>query len=85
MDYRLTTLEKDVYPSYKHFVHNTDERVLVLEGELEFEVNGEIIHPITGEELYILAGVIHSVCNIGGTTARWLYCYRLTIPDTTSS
>ena len=57
-------------------MHTTDELVLVLEGELEFEVNGVISHPKIGEELYIPAGAVHSVRNIGSQTARWLYGYR---------
>lgn len=57
-------------------MHDTDELVLVLEGELEFEINGEISHPATGEELFIPAGAVHSVRNIGVSTARWLYGYR---------
>ena len=32
---------------WEDFVHNTDELVLVLEGELEFEINGEISYPRT--------------------------------------
>ena len=61
---------------WEDFVHNIDELVLVLDGELEFEINGEICHPETGEELLIPAGVVHSVRNIGASTARWLYGYR---------
>ena len=61
---------------WEDFVHNADELVLVLEGELEFEINGQISHPRAGEELYIPAGVVHSVRNLGGSTARWLYGYR---------
>lgn len=61
---------------WEDFVHNTDELVLVLEGELEFEIDGEISHPETGEELFIPAGAVHSVRNIGASTARWLYGYR---------
>ena len=61
---------------WEDFVHNTDELVLVLEGELEFEVNGAISYPKYGEELYIPAGAVHSVRNIGDSTARWLYGYR---------
>ncbi len=61
---------------WEGFVHSTDELVVVLEGELEFEINGEISHPKTGEEVYIPAGTVHSVWNIGATTARWLYGYR---------
>jgi mannose-6-phosphate isomerase-like protein (cupin superfamily) len=61
---------------WEDFVHHTDELVLVLEGELEFEINGEISRPKIGEELYIPAGAVHSVRNMGGSTARWLYGYR---------
>lgn len=61
---------------WEDFVHPTDELVLVLEGELEFEIDGEVSHPGTGEEVFIPAGTVHSVRNIGGSTARWLYGYR---------
>jgi len=61
---------------WEDFVHDTDELVLVLEGEVEFEINGEICHPGTGEELFIPAGAVHSVRNIGTSSARWLYGYR---------
>jgi len=61
---------------WEDFVHKTDELVLVLEGELEFEINGEISHPMPGEEVYIPAGAVHSVRNVGPSTARWLYGYR---------
>ena len=61
---------------WEDFVHSTDELVIVLEGKLEFEINGEISHPKTGEEIFIPAGVLHSVRNIGNSTARWLYGYR---------
>jgi quercetin dioxygenase-like cupin family protein len=61
---------------WEGYVHATDELVLVLEGEMEFEIDGGIFHPATGEELFIPAGAVHSVRNIGGATARWLYGYR---------
>ena len=61
---------------WEDFVHSTDELVLVLEGELEFEINGEISHPKIGEEIFIPAGAVHSVRNIGDSTARWLYGYN---------
>jgi quercetin dioxygenase-like cupin family protein len=61
---------------WEDFVHATDELVLVVEGELEFEINGVISHPKIGEELFIPAGAVHSVRNIGSQTARWLYGYR---------
>jgi quercetin dioxygenase-like cupin family protein len=50
--------------------------VLVLEGEMEFEIAGRIERPKAGEELLIPAGAVHSARNIGKTTARWLYGYK---------
>ena len=61
---------------WKDFTHVTDELVLVLEGQMEFEVAGRVCHPAAGEELLIPAGAVHSARNIGTTTARWLYGYR---------
>ncbi len=61
---------------WEDYVHAVDELLMPLEGELEVEIGGEIHHPRPGEELFIPAGVLHSVRNIGGVTARWLYGYR---------
>jgi mannose-6-phosphate isomerase-like protein (cupin superfamily) len=58
------------------FTHPTDELVVVLEGEMEFEDAGRVCHPEIGEELLIPAGVVHSARNIGEITARWLYGYK---------
>ncbi len=62
--------------SWKDFTHATDEVVVVLEGEMEFEVEGEVRHPGPGEELFIPAGAVHSARNTGKTTAHWLFGYR---------
>jgi quercetin dioxygenase-like cupin family protein len=48
----------------------------VLEGEMEFEVGGQVHHPQVGEELLNPAGAVHSAQNVGKTAARWLYKYR---------
>lgn len=61
---------------WEDFTHATDEVVVVLEGEMEFEVEGEVQHPEPGEELFIPAGAVHSARNIGNSTARWLFGYR---------
>ncbi len=61
---------------WEDFTHATDELVVVLEGKMEFEIAGQVRHPEIAEELLIPAGAIHSACNIGTTTARWLYGYK---------
>src|SRR6516165_2735039 len=40
---------------WEDFTHPTDEVVLVLEGEMEFEIAGKVCHPEFGEELLIPA------------------------------
>jgi len=60
---------------WEDFVHDTDELILVVEGEVEFEVGGVTSCPETGEEVFIPAGELHSVRNVGNTTAKWLYGY----------
>jgi len=57
------------------FVHRTDERVCVLEGALEVTAQGRTDRLGPGDEVYIPAGAVHTVRNVGGTTARWLYGY----------
>jgi quercetin dioxygenase-like cupin family protein len=61
---------------WEDFRHAADELVTVLEGEVEFEVAGQVHHPRVGEELLIPAGAVHSARNVGSTTARWLYGYK---------
>lgn len=61
---------------WEDFLHATDEIVVVVAGEVEFEVEGRVLHPKEGEELLIPAGSRHSVRNVGSSTARWLYGYR---------
>lgn len=60
---------------WENFRHATDEIVVVLDGEMEFEVEGAVHRPQPGEEVFIPAGALHSARNIGKTTARWLYGY----------
>jgi uncharacterized cupin superfamily protein len=51
----------------------TDELFMMMSGELELEMEGRSIQPSVGEEIRISAGVPHTIRNVGGKTARWLY------------
>jgi mannose-6-phosphate isomerase-like protein (cupin superfamily) len=62
---------------WEDYTHAVDELVMVLEGNVEFELGGKILRPAVGEEILIPAGVLHSVRNRGMTTSRWLYGYKL--------
>jgi cupin 2 domain-containing protein len=50
---------------------------MTLDGDVEFEINGKVLRPPVGEEVFIPAGVVHSVRNRGKTTSRWLYGYKI--------
>ena len=58
------------------FIHDTDELVMVVEGEQEFEMSGRCYRPPIGEELLIPAGTRHSARNVGRVRSRWLYGYK---------
>ena len=58
------------------FVHAVDELVMVVEGDVEFEVDGNVCRPSAGEELFIPARARHTVRNVGRGESRWLYGYR---------
>jgi len=58
------------------FVHDTDELVMLVEGAIEMEFGGCVLRPAISEEVLIPARTSHTVRNIGGVTARWLYGYK---------
>jgi len=60
------------------FVHETDELVMLIEGQIELSFQGKTICPRVGEEILIPAGESHTVSNIGQTTNRWFYGYKRT-------
>lgn len=66
--------------TWEDYRHSVDEVVMILEGDVEFEIDGHVHRPSAGEELFIPAGVLHSVRNRGRTTSRWLYGYKTSRP-----
>jgi mannose-6-phosphate isomerase-like protein (cupin superfamily) len=58
------------------FVHEVDELVMVVQGRVEFEIDGVFHLPEIGQELLISARALHTVRNLGGTESRWLYGYE---------
>jgi quercetin dioxygenase-like cupin family protein len=61
---------------WSDYVHDTDELVIVVEGDVEFEIDGQVHRPAPGEELFIRARARHTVRNLGRGESRWLYGYR---------
>jgi quercetin dioxygenase-like cupin family protein len=58
------------------FVHETDELVTLVEGEIELSFQGQTLRPRIGEEVCIPAGARHTVRNIGATSNRWCFGYK---------
>jgi mannose-6-phosphate isomerase-like protein (cupin superfamily) len=54
------------------FVHDVDERILVLDGSLILEMNGRVLSLGPGDEMTIPAGVRHTLRNAGEGVARWM-------------
>jgi len=63
---------------WKDFVHSTDELVVLVEGEIEIEIEGNSKQPIIGEEVFIPANSIHTVRNVGKTNNVWYFGYKNT-------
>ena len=55
----------------------TEELFMALSGEIEIEIAGNRLRPEIGEEIHIPAHIQHTIKNIGGRTARWLYGQKL--------
>ena len=65
---------------WANFVHETDELLMLIEGDIELQFSGQTLHPVIGEEVLIPALVAHTVINTGTITNRWLYGYKSTRP-----
>ncbi len=61
---------------WEDFVHDVDELLCLVAGNLEFEMEGKAMQLKPCEEVFIPAHVKHSVRNCGGSAARWLYGYK---------
>ena len=60
------------------FVHDVDELVTLIEGEIELSFQGQTLRPQVGEEVFIPARARHTVRNVGRTPNRWCFGYQQT-------
>jgi mannose-6-phosphate isomerase-like protein (cupin superfamily) len=58
------------------FVHDVDELVMLVEGEIEIERAGATVRPQVGEEVLIPANARHTVRNTGDACNRWCFGYK---------
>ncbi|MHB8481696.1 MAG: cupin domain-containing protein [Nitrospiria bacterium] len=61
---------------WENYIHNVDELVMGIDGEVEIEMEGTTCLLQTGKELLIPANTYHTVRNIGKEKSRWLYAYK---------
>ena len=60
------------------FIFKTDELVVLGEGEIEIEIEGNLQRPQIGEEVFIPANALHTVRNVASMGNAWYYGYRKT-------
>jgi mannose-6-phosphate isomerase-like protein (cupin superfamily) len=58
------------------FVHKTDELVVLAEGKIEIEIEGQSQQPPIGMEVFIPAKAMHTIRNVGKTNNVWYYGYK---------
>jgi cupin 2 domain-containing protein len=61
---------------WKDFVHDSDELLMVVQGEMELEMQGRTTRCPIGEEILIPTKVVHTLRNVGKTGSQWLYGYK---------
>ena len=62
---------------WEDYAHAVDEVVILVDGRIEIEMDGQTLTPELGQEVFIPANTLHTVRNIGDTTAHWLYGYQM--------
>ena len=63
--------------AFPRHTHPGEEIVNVLEGTLEYEVDGKLVTLKAGDVLFIPAGTIHAAKNVGSVNAAELATYIL--------
>jgi len=61
---------------WNNIVRKVDELAMVIEGEMEFELEGKKLQPKIHEEVFVPANVPHTARNLGKTPAHYLYGLR---------
>ncbi len=57
-------------------MHETDELVMFIEGEIELSFQDKTLCPDIGEEFFIPVRTSHTVRNIGTKSNPWFYGYK---------
>ena len=60
---------------WNDFIHQTNELLTVVVGQLELTIENKTILVQPGDEVFILKGAIHSVKNCNNNHTNWLFGY----------
>ena len=60
---------------WRDSAHSTDEVVMVLEGRLELEIDGEVFLANPGDEVFIPRDTMHTIANAADGRTAWLFGY----------
>ena len=60
---------------WNDFVHQTNELVTVVDGQLELTISNQTVFIQPGDEIFIPRGATHSVRNCSNTKTSWLFGY----------
>ena len=60
---------------WNDFVHQTNELVTVVDGQLELTIGNQTVFIQPGDEIFIPRGATHSVRNCSNTKTSWLFGY----------
>ena len=73
---QLWNIQRPSRTSLNRFFHRTDELVVLAEGEIEIEIEGNLQQPPIGEEVFIPSNALHTVRNVGNKNNIWYYGYK---------
>src|SRR5262245_31543442 len=60
---------------WENYVHHEDELFMLAEGNVTLILHNKMIKPAIGEEIFIPAGIVHTVKTNPSSKSRWYYGY----------
>ncbi len=74
-DYRVFEVEQPAGAFVPYHTHHEEEAVIVVEGQMQFNVEEELVLVRTGEVITIREEAIHSAAQVGAEKARILLAF----------
>lgn len=74
-DFRIFEVEQPKNALVPYHTHDEEERLIVLEGRMQFNVEEELVLLEGGEMITIREGAIHAAAPVGGKPAKMLIAF----------